>query len=68
MNIDFAMYSDKGNEKVAKIVTMAKKRNKPWTWVELKLEALGDSSTKFEEATDTAVREACYMELFGDYN
>jgi hypothetical protein len=68
MNIEFEMYSDAGNKKVATIVKRAAKRNKPFTWVELELEKLGDSSTKFEEATDTAVREACYMELFGDLN
>jgi|TARA_Y100000310_G_C20345862_1_gene651988 hypothetical protein len=65
---DFEMYTDKGNELVANIVKQAAKRNKPFTWVEQKLEKLGDSSPKFEEATDTAVREACYMELFGDLN
>ena len=68
MNTDFEMYTDAGNQKVAQIVEQAAKRNKPFTWVEQRLEKLGDSSSKFEEATDTAVREACYMELFGDYN
>ena len=66
MNIDFAMYSDKGNEKVLTIVKKAIRWNRPFTWVEQKLEDLGDSSVKFEEATDTMVREACYVHIYGD--
>ena len=56
MNTDFEMYTDAGNQKVAQIVEQAAKRNKPFTWVEQRHEKLGDSSPKFEEATDTAVR------------
>jgi len=66
MNNDFEMYTDKGNQKVLTIVKKAARWNRVWTWVELELEKLGDSSPKFEEATDTAVREACYEYLYGD--
>lgn len=59
---DFAMFTEMGNDAVAAIVEMAKKAMLPWSTVESMLEVLSQNET-YAEATDTAVREAVYMEM-----
>ena len=63
--MDYAMFSKAGNYKVAHIVNTAKNLavsepiERVWNWVEAELDALS-IDPKFEEATDTAVRDAVY--------
>lgn len=59
---DFEMFTEMGNDAVAAIVEMAKKAMLPWPQVESMLEVLSQNET-YAEATDTAVREAVYMEM-----
>ena len=59
---DFEMFTEMGNDAVAAIVEMAKKAMLPWSTVESMLEVLSQNET-YAEATDTAVREAVYMEM-----
>lgn len=60
----YAMFTEVGNEKVAKIVAKAKKGNWSWSRTEAELYVLADSDAQlYGEATDTAVREAVYIEL-----
>jgi len=60
---DFEMFTEMGNDAVSSIVELSKKAMLPWSTVESMLEALSTNET-YSEATDTAVREAVYMELF----
>ena len=65
----FNMFTDTGNAKVAKLVETARDlagvdgpdnaTEQAWNWLLNELEALARDPA-FEEATDTAVREACY--------
>jgi hypothetical protein len=58
----FGMFTDEGNTLIQGIVFTAKATNLDWDQVN---EILWDVSTihGFEEASDTEVREAVYMEL-----
>lgn len=53
-----------GNDAVAAIVDLSKKAMLSWPTVESMLEVLSSNET-YAEASDTAVREAVYCELFG---
>jgi len=61
----YAMFTKKGNEKVAAIVSAAQALTKfedverVWNWTEIQLHDLSQRNG-FGEATDTAVREAVY--------
>ena len=57
---NFAMYTDAGNDAVGSIVKLAVSQNLSWTVVQGLLNALSQDE-RFEEATDTAVRETVYM-------
>ena len=57
---NFAMYTDAGNDAVGSIVKLAIAQNLSWTVVQGLLNALSQDE-RFEEATDTAVRETVYM-------
>lgn len=59
----YAMFSDFGNDAVAAIVRSAKILKMDWPTVENELVQLAKRE-EFAEATDTAVREAVYCELF----
>lgn len=59
-NTDFAMFTDAGNIAVANIVGAAHIRNLSWDAVDEMLQTLA-TLPGFEEATDTAVREAVYV-------
>jgi len=62
--MNYGMFSDAGNQKVALIVDFAKKNNLGWQEVMPLLRNLADSDyDRFGEATDTAVREAVYNAL-----
>jgi hypothetical protein len=54
------MYTDAGNDAVGSIVKLAVSQNLSWTVVQGLLNALSQDE-RFEEATDTAVRETVYM-------
>ena len=64
---DYNMFTDEGNAAVAKIVEDARAIydigeygiEAVWNWAQNELVAL-TYQTRFEEATDTAVREAVY--------
>lgn len=66
---DFAMFTAEGNSKVAALVSQAREYahldgpiqpvEMAWNWLLNELDALSEQPG-FEEATDTAVREACY--------
>ena len=58
----YAMYTEAGDRAVAGIVKFAKAHYLDWAGVEGMLEQLAKNA-KFEEATDTAVREAVYLEM-----
>ena len=61
----YAMFTKEGNEKVAAIVAAAQALAKfepierVWDWTQIQLHDLSQRK-EFEEATDTAVREAVY--------
>ena len=57
----FAMFTDSGNDAVAKLVEMAKTKGWDWPRTMSELYVLADSDAQlYGEATDTAVREAVY--------
>ena len=66
---DYAMFTKQGNAAVHKLVCEARELagldgpinpvEQAWNWLVNELIALG-KQPGFEEATDTAVREACY--------
>ena len=61
----YAMFTKEGNKKVAAIVAAAQSLAKfepierVWDWTQIQLHDLSQRK-EFEEATDTAVREAVY--------
>lgn len=59
----YSMFSETGNSAVGKIVECAETAGLPWFIVEKMLSALAESPA-YSEATDTAVREAVWSELF----
>jgi hypothetical protein len=63
----YGMYTDAGNEAVNSIVEMACKHQLSWPTVHDMLEAISLEEA-YEEATDTAVKEAVYETLFGNQN
>ena len=58
----YGMFSDRGNFLVDQIVNLALLLNSTWSEVNSDLEQLA-KDPEFEEATDTAVREAVYSAL-----
>lgn len=60
--MDYAMFTDAGNDAVDAIVRRAKILNCSWAVVERDLYQLAEMAD-FAEATDTAVREAVYCAL-----
>jgi hypothetical protein len=60
---DWGMYSDEGNEKVAEIYvkSLLQPKNK-WNYARKQLERLS-KNPKFEEATDTEVRDRLFSAL-----
>lgn len=63
----YGMFTDAGNSAVDSIVEMARKHQLSWPAVRAMLSALALEEA-YEEATDTAVREAVYETLFGNQN
>jgi hypothetical protein len=63
----YGMFTDAGNSAVDSIVEMARKHQLSWHTVHDMLEAICLEEA-YEEATDTAVREAVYETLFGNQN
>ena len=57
---DYGMFTDAGNEAVDSIVEMARKHQLSWSTVRAMLSALAQEEA-YDEATDTAVREAVYQ-------
>lgn len=65
----YNMFTEEGNTRVAALVETARQLadvdgphnpvEQAWNWLLNELDALGEDPA-FEEATDTAVREACY--------
>ena len=65
----YNMFTEEGNSKVAALVLQAREYSnvdgpvnpveQAWNWLLNELDALARDPA-FEEATDTAVREACY--------
>ena len=64
---NYGMYTDAGNSAVESIVEMARKHQLSWQTVHDMLEAICLEEA-YEEAIDTAVREAVYETLFGNQN
>ena len=60
--VDYAMFSDFGNAMVGEIVKGAKYKNLTWSEVYDMLQTISQIKG-CEEATDTAVREAVYIEM-----
>jgi len=63
--MDYGMFTDAGNSVVDSIVEMARKHQLSWHTVHDMLEAISLEEA-YEEATDTAVREAVYQTLSGN--
>jgi hypothetical protein len=63
----YGMFTDAGNEAVDSIVEMARKHQLSWSTVRAILAALAQEEA-YDEATDTAVREAVYETLVGNRN
>ena len=62
--MNYGMFSDAGNQKVALIVEVAKTNNLGWQEIMPLLRNLADSDyDRFGEAMDTQVREAVYTAL-----
>ena len=61
--MDYGMFTDAGNAVVDSIVEMGRKHQLSWHTVYDMLEAISLEEA-YEEATDTAVREAVYETLF----
>lgn len=62
----YAMFTEFGNDAVDAIVRTAKVLKLSWAQVDDELTSLAERfPNDFAEATDTAVREAVYMKLFG---
>ena len=64
---NYGMYTDAGNSAVDSIVEMARQHQLSWPTVVGMLEAISLEEA-YEEATDTAVREAVYQTLVGNQN
>jgi hypothetical protein len=60
--MSYGMYTDAGNSAVDSIVEMARKHQLSWHTVHDMLDAISLEEA-YEEATDTAVREAVYETL-----
>ena len=61
---DYGMFTQFGNDAVAAIVRQARVLNLTWEQVHDELYSLAERfPNDFGEATDTAVREAVYIEL-----
>ena len=60
--MSYSMYTDAGNSAVESIVEMARKHQLSWPTVVGMLEAISLEEA-YEEATDTAVKEAVYETL-----
>ena len=63
----YGMYTDAGNEAVDSIVEMARKHQLSWSTVRAILAALAQEEA-YDEASDTAVREAVYETLVSNQN
>jgi hypothetical protein len=67
MFTNFSMFTEKGNQKVADIVTRAKHYGWDWARTQSELYVLADSDAQlYGEATDTAVREVVYQAIGAD--
>ena len=64
---NYGMYTDAGNSAVDSIVEMARKHQLSWPTVVGMLEAISLEEA-YEEATDTAVKEAVYQTLISNRN
>lgn len=62
IDMSYGMFSEAGEKAVAGIVKFAKAHHLDWTGVEGMLEQLAKNA-KYEEATDTVVRENVYIAL-----
>jgi len=63
--MSYGMYTDAGNSAIQGIVMVAKVHQLSWPTVVSMLEAISLEEA-YEEANDTAVREAVYETLFGN--
>ena len=63
--MNYGMYTDAGNLVIDSIVDLARKHQLSWQTVHDMLEAISLEEA-YEEATDTAVREAVYETLVGN--
>ena len=63
----YGMFTDAGNSAVDSIVEMARKHQLSWPTVRAMLSALALEEA-YDEASDTAVREAVYETLVGNQN
>ena len=60
----YGMFSEEGDKRVGAIVMSAILGKCPWNWVMWRLDHLsGGIGSEFEEASDTAVREAVWERL-----
>lgn len=64
---NYGMYTDAGNSAVDSIVEVARKHQLTWPTVVGMLEAISLEEA-YEEATDTAVKEAVYQILVLNHN
>jgi hypothetical protein len=64
---NYGMYTDAGNSAVDSIVEMARKHQLSWHTVYDMLDTISLEEA-YEEATDTAVREAVYETLVSNQN
>ena len=65
--MSYGMFTDAGNSVIGSLVEMARKHQLSWHTVHDMLEAISLEEA-YEEATDTAVREAVYETLSGNRN
>jgi hypothetical protein len=63
--MNYGMFTDAGNDAVAQVVELAKTTGISWNTVSAMLYAVADNNEVYSEASDTAVREAVYLELYG---
>jgi hypothetical protein len=61
----YGMYTEAGNSAVAKIIECAETAELTWPLTQVLLFTLA-TDDRYEEASDTAIRERVYAELFGE--
>jgi len=64
--MNYGMFTEAGNAAIAQVVELAMLTDASWNTVSAMLYAVAANNDIYAEASDTAVREAVYLKLFGN--